>query len=55
MNVLVYNLSLIAGTLLVSVGVGLISLPYGLVTGGTLVVGLTIFNTIHFDDRGGPR
>ena len=46
MNVLVYNLSLVAGMLLVSVGVGLWSLAGGMVAGGVLLIGLTIFNML---------
>lgn len=42
MNRHVYNCSLVAGWLLVSVGVGLWSLPAGLVTAGGLLLALTL-------------
>lgn len=42
MNKHVYNVSLVAGWGLVSTGVGLIHLPAGLITAGTLLLGLTI-------------
>lgn len=38
----VYNLSIATGTLLVSVGAGLVYLPAGLIVGGVLVLALTI-------------
>lgn len=43
MNPIVYNLSMLAGLLLVSVGVGLWSLPGGLVTAGVLVIAITVY------------
>jgi hypothetical protein len=43
MNPIIYNVSMLLGLLLVSVGVGLWSLPGGLVTAGVLVIGITIY------------
>ncbi len=42
MNRHVYNLSILAGVVLVSVGAGLVYLPAGLIVGGVLVLGLTM-------------
>ena len=42
MNPTVYNLSIGAGTLLVSVGAGMIHVPSGLIVGGVLIIALTI-------------
>lgn len=42
MNRHVYNLSILAGVALVSVGAGLVYVPAGLITGGVLVLALTI-------------
>lgn len=39
----VYNGSLLAGVLLTSIGAGLVYLPAGLITGGVLLLGLTVF------------
>jgi hypothetical protein len=38
----VYNGSILLGVLLVSTGAGLVYLPAGLITGGLLVLGLTL-------------
>ena len=42
MNRHVYNASLLAGVALVSIGSGLVYLPAGLITGGVLVLALTL-------------
>lgn len=42
MNRHVYNLCVLAGVLLVSIGAGMVYLPAGLITGGLLVLVLTI-------------
>jgi hypothetical protein len=42
MNRHVYNASILAGVALVSVGAGLVYVPAGLITGGTLMIVLTI-------------
>lgn len=43
MNRHIYNGSLLAGVLLVSTGAGMVYMPAGLITGGVLVLALTIF------------
>lgn len=42
MNAKVYNAAMLVGVLLVSVGAGMIYVPAGLITGGALVLALTI-------------
>lgn len=46
MNAYVYNLSLIGGMVMVAGGVGLLSVAGGLIAGGVLLIGLTIFNMV---------
>jgi hypothetical protein len=46
MNRHVYNLSILAGVALVSVGAGMVYLPAGLITGGVLVLSLTIASAV---------
>lgn len=43
MNRHVYNVSILAGVSLVSVGAGMVYLPAGLITAGVLVLLLTVF------------
>lgn len=43
MNKYVYNLSMIAGVILVGVGLGLIKMAYGLIGSGSLIILLTVF------------
>lgn len=40
----VYNACLLTGWALVSVGAGLVYLPAGLITAGSLLLGLTLFS-----------
>lgn len=42
----VYNASNIIGMLAVSVGVGLLSVPFGIVSFGLLMIGINVFNLI---------
>jgi hypothetical protein len=43
MSQLTYNISLLAGTALIGIGVGMVSVPAALVTVGGLVISLTLF------------
>lgn len=43
MNRHVYNGSILVGVLLVSIGAGLVYVPAGLMVGGALVLGFTLF------------
>jgi hypothetical protein len=43
MTPIVYNLSVSAGVVLVSVGAGMVYLPAGLIVGGALVLAMTVF------------
>lgn len=42
MKASVYNIAIACGVALISVGAGMVYLPAGLITGGTLVLVLTI-------------
>ena len=42
MNMMIYNVSLLAGTALIGTGVALVSVPASLVTVGALVIALTL-------------
>ena len=44
MNLLIYNLSLLAGLALIVAGVAIVSVSAALIAAGTLVIALTIFN-----------
>ena len=44
MNDLVYNVSNLLGLLLTSIGVGMISIPWGLITAGILLIALNVYN-----------
>ena len=46
MNRHVYNLSILAGVVLVSVGAGMVYVPAGLIVGGVLVLVLTIASAV---------
>jgi hypothetical protein len=42
MNMITYNVSLLAGLVMIGAGVALVSVPAALVTVGALVIGLTL-------------
>jgi len=44
MDNLVYDISNFVGLLLTSIGVGLISIPWGLITAGILLIALNVYN-----------
>lgn len=44
MNDLVYNVSNFLGLLLTSIGVGMINIPWGLITAGILLIALNVYN-----------
>ena len=42
-QVMIYNLSMLAGLSLIGVGVAMVSIPAALVTVGVLIISLTLF------------
>ncbi len=55
MTIAAYNVSLLLGLLLVSLGVGLWNAPAGIAAAGALLIVLTIFNALVIGPRMGKR
>ncbi len=51
MNPIVYNVSVLVGWLLASVGTGLINVPAGLIVSGLMLIGLTLFAASRLGGR----
>ncbi len=48
MSAILYNGSVILGLLLISIGCGLVHMPTGLISGGVLLLAITIYHQHRF-------